>query len=306
MSNYEKCDLCKFEEYTLVFSGPDLLTNLDGVFQIVRCNKCGLLRQNPRLDWSSLSKYYLEDYISHNTQIQEEKNPLKRAIIRYGVWKKVRLIKKYKNCGDLLDVGCGTGRFLEEAKKTGNWELTGIEPNVKAATYTAEKLEIEIMINRFEDFENYHQTFDVVTMWDVFEHLYFPLVSAKKIYRLLKPEGIFVFSIPNMNSWDRKLFKQNWIGYDLPRHLYFFDKKNLAEIISQSGFQIIESRIVAGSYDSIKNDVLFYYKRRKNVLSKMLLYLFNTRILRVLLLFPVFFLDKLKINPVITYVVKKI
>jgi len=298
------CDLCKSSEYTFVFSGPDRLTNLGGQFHVVKCEECGLLRQNPRLGWESLSQYYQEDYISYSLGSEKE-NYITKSIKRYGVWKKVRLIKKYKKYGKLLDIGCGSGQFLEEAKRTTDWSLSAIEPNQNAAQYVVDKLSIKVQVSRFEDIRNYPQRFDIVTMWDVFEHFYYPVESVKKINDLLNPGGILVFSIPNLAGWDVKMFKENWIGYDLPRHLYFFDKKNIQRILQESGFQILETRIVSGSFNSIKNDIMFSLNAKSNSFYKFSLHLYNNLISRVFLFLPLFIIDKLKINPVITYVVKK-
>ena len=299
------CDLCKSNEFIFVFSGPDRLTNLGGQFQVVKCKKCGLLRQNPRLAWDSLSQYYQADYIAYSLE-SEEKRSLSRLIKRYGVWKKVRVIKKYKKFGKLLDIGCGSGQFLEEATRSTKWDLSAIEPNLNAARFVREKLSIDVQVTRFEDISGFSHKYDIVTMWDVLEHFHHPGECLRKIYQLLNPEGMLVFSIPNLHSWDLRIFKENWIGYDLPRHLYFFDKKNLTEVLHETGFQILETRIISGSYNSIKNDILFFLNAKNNTFRKLLFLLYSNFFSKLILFLPMFLLDKLKVNPVITYVVKKL
>jgi len=94
------CDWCGSTETSLLFEGPDRLEHLPGTFRLVRCKRCGLYRQNPRLSWEGLKHYYPEDYASHGKLVQEEKGALRQLDKRYGPWKRLRAIERYQPGGE--------------------------------------------------------------------------------------------------------------------------------------------------------------------------------------------------------------
>jgi SAM-dependent methyltransferase len=86
----------------------------------------------------------------------------------------------------------------------------------------------------------------VITLWDVLEHLPNPRSALEKCWRLLKTDGLVVFSIPNLASYDRYIFGNKWIGWDAPRHFTLFTKMTLNQIISDTNFLIIGERCFIG------------------------------------------------------------
>jgi SAM-dependent methyltransferase len=91
-------------------------------------------------------------------------------------------------------------------------------------------------------------SYDVITLWDVFEHLHDPEATLTEAARLLRPAGLLVMSTPNLASWDRRLFGKYWIGYELPRHLYLFDRWNVTPLLARQGFDLLEVRSFFGSH----------------------------------------------------------
>ena len=122
------CDYCGSgsTECDVLFEGPDRAERLPGIFRVVRCQRCGILRQNPRLAWVSLKDYYTENYDSHSMLVRHEKGFLRRLDKRYGPWKRLKAMERYSTGGTLLEVGCGTGLFLEEALRSGHFENTWV------------------------------------------------------------------------------------------------------------------------------------------------------------------------------------
>lgn len=301
------CAWCGEEKYDVIIKGPDRLLGMDGNFQFVKCKKCGLLRQNPYLEWDSLKEFYPENYSSYLPQVTDISSRIKRIDKKYGLYKRVKFINKYKPSGNWLDVGSGTGRVLQEAYRWRQWHLMGIEPTIEAAKYSERITGIKIHQTKIEDFNDFKEYFDIVTMWDVLEHLENPIDVLKKIWSLLKPNGIFVFSIPNLTSWDRKVFKDYWIGYDLPRHMYLFPPNLLYEIFEKIGFKIINKKCIAGSHGALILDLSFLNTElQSNFLNKLLRKGPDFFIPRIFTFFPLWFLDKLKISTNITYVARKI
>lgn len=301
------CDWCGSNQYSVVMQSRDYLTDKPGKFQFVKCAQCGLLRQNPRLDWPDLLTYYPDDFPSHRQQVSEIPSKLKRLNKRYGLWKRVRFINQYKSSGNWLDVGCGTGRLLQEAQLWDQWKLFGLEPISRLAEYTKTKLNIPTYPISFEDFQEDGTRFDIITMWDVLEHLPSPASGIRKVTRLLNQDGYFIFTIPNLNSIWRKIFKQSWIGYELPRHFYLYPPGVLNQMLEESGLQIINQRCIAGGHGTLMLDLVRWNKDKKfRFLSKLLDKGEDFLPIRLITLIPLWIIDKLKLGTNITYVAKKI
>ena len=301
------CPWCQNSEYKIVVSGPDLLAGLPGRFQFVKCSNCGLLRQEPRLSWKDLLRYYPPNYISHQPLPVEEHNILTRMTRRYGLQKRVRFIKKYVPSGNWLDVGCGSGLILSEAKYANTWSLEGLEPVTKQALSTSRKLDIPVHNSAFEEFDAPNSSYDLITMFDVLEHLLNPIEGIKKVSRLLKANGYFIFAIPNLNSYDRKLFKSYWVGYDLPRHLFLYPHDLLEKMLSSFDLQIISSRCVAGSHGALKMNLMFYNQNFQSPIIEFLVHnKIGDAILKGIDLIPLFISDLLKQSTDIFFVAKKV
>jgi len=242
------CNLCGQAGGDLVLEGPDRLLHLAGWFRVVRCPRCGLLRQDPRPTPQSIGFYYPTEYGPYSIAIDDEASSLARQDRRYGMWKRRVAIERYVPGGRLLDVGCATGNFLHEMARSGSWEVEGVEPSPEAAARARQRLGLAVHVGRLEEVELPASVFDVVTMWNVLEHLHDPLASLRIVRRVLKPGGLFVFSIPNMESIEAKLFGRYWLGWDLPRHIHFFPRPVASSMLREAGLSLLRWRCLAGAY----------------------------------------------------------
>jgi SAM-dependent methyltransferase len=308
--SFEKtpCDWCGSNETRLIFTGPDLLLGLPGQFSMVRCASCGLIRQDPRLKWDSLIAYYTEEYGPYEKNIAEEKSRFKQVDRRYGMWKRLRAIQQLKPLGKLLEIGCGTGIFLAEAQRTGRWELTAVEPNVEAAAYVEKNLHVPVFVDRFSEARLPLNNYDVIVMWNVLEHLDHPIGDLRHIHELLKEGGWLIFSIPNVESLDSKMFGPYWLGWELPRHLYLFPRKQMRQILDQIGFTRVRESCLAGNHASFGLSIEFAL-RGKNLqnrsLARLLLSLYRSLPVR-LLFSPLFWLiGKFRRSTLITVFAQK-
>lgn len=304
-----KCDWCGSNEIETIVECQDFLHDLPGLFRVVRCKNCGIYRQNPQLDWSSLQHYYPNGYIPHSSLVSEEVSKYKRVVKRYGNWKRSRLINKYKsNGGNLLDIGCGTGLFLEEVMRSKKWNVYGVEPNVNAASYAMAKLGVTIYNDKFSNVKLPRNYFDVITMWNVLEHLAHPIDDLKRIELILKPGGLLILSIPNPNSLARHVFGKYWVGWDQPRHLYLFPLDKLRLILAQLNFTILAEKCISTSYATLGLSLNFWSKNwnsKIRLLRILLNVLYNNTISKMLLLLPLKFLDMFKLSSIITIVAQK-
>ena len=190
-----------------------------------------MLLTKPQPEANILSKYYeSDDYISHTDSKKGVVSALYQIVKKRALKNKIRLITKANNqTGSLLDIGAGTGDFLKQAKLA-YWKVYGIEPN-KCARDLAFKKGIELK----ESIDDYkEQSFDVITLWHVLEHLPNLEETIKKIEKLLKLNGILIIAVPNFNSYDAAYYKKHWAAFDAPRHLWHFSRNTMNNLFSSN------------------------------------------------------------------------
>lgn len=200
-------------------------------FHICECLNCGLLYTMPRPNKEKIGEYYKsEEYYSH----QENKKGFIPRL--YESVKKVNLKHKYKlatkglETGKLLDIGCGVGDFLQTAEEKG-WETVGVEPAEDAKAIAKKRIKAEIITS--EEIEKLpNDSFDVITMWHVLEHVDNLRWQVAQLQRLIKQKGRIVIAVPNYKSYDGQFYKEHWAAYDVPRHLNHFNKKTITNILN--------------------------------------------------------------------------
>jgi SAM-dependent methyltransferase len=252
------CDFCGSEEYKTLFSGRDLLLGLPGLFTMVECSSCGLIRQNPQPTPDIIQFFYPSYYPSFTIAVDDEISMIRKLERKYGLIKMIKIVEKFQKGGKLLDVGCSTGNFLSELAKRRIWDVEGVDPSQYAVSYAQKRFGLKVRCGFIEEIDLPTETYDVVTMWDVLEHTYHPYFVIKKVNNLLKNGGYFIFSVPNMHSLDRYIFGKYWMGWDLPRHLYLFPDKVLDNMLRSAGFEIRKRYYNKGNYISIYDSTRFF------------------------------------------------
>jgi 2-polyprenyl-3-methyl-5-hydroxy-6-metoxy-1,4-benzoquinol methylase len=162
--------------------------------------------------------------------------PTEKAEIDYNV-----LYFNNKERGKLLDIGCGNGTFINRMHELG-WETQGIDPDPKAVDYCRQKglsaSQGDILSQNFSA-----ETFDIITLNHVIEHVSNPQALVQECFRILKKQGILIMATPNANSWMfRRLFRSNWFSLDPPRHLFIYNKNNLSTIFQDAGLNIVSAK----------------------------------------------------------------
>jgi SAM-dependent methyltransferase len=246
------CILCGARETRLAFTGKDRLAVTAEPFSIVQCQRCGLLFLNPRPSPEEMGRYYpYSQYKDEFTPaIEDEPSVVTRFNRRYHMERLCRAVEQVKRQGQLLDVGCATGNFLEGMRRRGNWRVCGVEVNEEAVRYARERFGLEVFQGELGAAGYPERSFDVVTLWNVLEHLYSPLDTLSEIRRLLKEDGVLVLSVPNADSLDARIFGDCWIGLDPPRHLYDLTGHTLSQLLGKAGLEANETRFITGSYHS--------------------------------------------------------
>lgn len=152
-------------------------------------------------------------------------------------------IERRKRGGRLLDVGCGDGRFLAGALQRG-WDAHGVDTSPGAIRSARRELGGRAVLTTLLKASYPAEHFDVVSLFEVLEHLPDVLGHLREIRRILKPEGLVCLSVPNFASLERTVFRRWWAGLDAPRHLQQFTPESLRFFLETSGFAVLELRSV--------------------------------------------------------------
>jgi glycosyltransferase involved in cell wall biosynthesis/SAM-dependent methyltransferase len=202
----------------------------------VKCNNCGLIYTNPIPDKDSLNKYYslLADEDDINVENRFE------FLVRMSN-KRLEKIERYHSRSTLLDIGTGSGFFVGAAIDRG-WEANGLELAEGNCQYAKENFNIDLINKDFYDFSP-EQKYDVVTLFEVIEHLRDPVQAINKARKLLKEDGIFVLATPIRDSLYGKKAKEKNIFWTTVEHLIYFDKNVMIDYLNDNGFELLESNL---------------------------------------------------------------
>jgi SAM-dependent methyltransferase len=252
------CPLCDSPDCVGVATMQDRLLGVDGQFHMVRCSQCGLHYLNPQPTMEELVPYYSEDYDPFQIASPDELPFLQRHSLTYGLNKRCRLVNRQKTGGRLLEIGCATGLFLDAMRRTGNWQVQGVDVSEKAVECARETFGLDVFHGSVAEAHLGDDVFDVVVMWDVLEHVHSPRETLLEIRRILKPDGVLVFRVPLLDAWDRRLFGRYWAGWDAPRHLTLFSKETLGLMLARTGFRVQRTVCISGSYPTFVLSVRFW------------------------------------------------
>jgi SAM-dependent methyltransferase len=234
------CNLCGASAAAVHATGRDRLTGVDGEFTLVRCAQCGLVYLNPRPRADEIDRYYPADYLPFLPAIDDEPGWFRRLDRRNGLRRRQAIMRRWVGRPEpgahrLLDVGCATGIFLQGMAEEG-WQVQGVELSPTAADYARRRFGLNVFTGTLEQARLPTGSFDVITLWDVLEHVYDPKATLHEVHRLLKPNGAFVFSLPDLDTIEAKVFGRYWAGLDMPRHLTLFNRATLGRLLRETGF----------------------------------------------------------------------
>ncbi len=258
MENLTSCLVCGNTLFTPLFSCKDFVATGE-LFQLLRCNECSFLFTNPRPSSNEIGKYYQsERYVSHAGDKAgfSFMYKLYDAVRDFSIKQKLALIKSYHDGGNLMDLGCGLGYFLDGAIKDNTFKSIGIDISDDAINYVKKRFGYEVK-NESELDSLTQNSFDIITQWHVLEHVHLLNERMQQLKRLLKENGTLFIAVPNSNSWDAKYYKEFWDGYDVPRHLYHFNQKSFDALMAKHGFKVVDTRpmIFDAPYISMRSEV---------------------------------------------------
>lgn len=220
------CPICGEMRPQEFLHGPDRFHGRLEEYRLVRCAGCSLVWLSDPPESSEMHLHYTEAYdqlISGSGQ-----NSPHRWVARN------KALTVHKQSGSLLDLGCSSGSFLESLKGRG-WNLHGIEMSAESARIAEARSGAQLFVGDILDAPFCRESFDVITCFDVLEHLYEPRRVMAKVAEWLKPGGIFYVLVPNVDGAEARVFGSYWHGLELPRHLFHYSPASLTFLARSAG-----------------------------------------------------------------------
>ena len=239
MTTLDKCPSCQATVFSKWLICRDHTVSKQE-FRIDSCHNCGLKFTNPRPKETEIGAYYeSKEYISHTNEGQGLFDKIYRQVRQWAVDNKLKLLSELNpKKGNLLDIGCGTGFFVTQAKADG-WQVSATEPGQKPRKVAANSAQIQVAETIFDlEKQGRGGVYDLITMWHVLEHVHQLHETINWIKTHLKPAGKLIVAVPNHQSYDAEVFKEKWAAYDVPRHLYHFSADSMAHLMAQHDLKI--------------------------------------------------------------------
>ncbi|NVO01285.1 MAG: class I SAM-dependent methyltransferase [Bacteroidetes bacterium] len=239
-----ECTYCKSDNSSFKYSTIDIF---ESKFNIHQCNECSAFFLAPNPTQEQLAEAYSESYYGEKEEKFE--GIFEKAMDFFRKKRAVLLTKKLPNGASVLDIGCGNGRFLSSLLNYGDFKLFGVELEGNSAKRAARIKEINLKVGTIDQKDFPESSLDAVSMFHVFEHLTQPKETLEIVSEILKKDGLFVVSFPNIDSWQSKFFKGKWLHLDPPRHLFFFAPIDFKMLMKQLGFELVHE-----NYSSIEQN----------------------------------------------------
>ncbi len=257
------CPICNATKFSHFLDCKDYTVS-QKIFSIVECKSCGFHFTNPIPKVDDIGNYYKsESYISHSSTNKGLINKLYQLVRKRTLKQKVKLIQFESKGKNHLDIGAGTGHFINATTQAG-FNSLGLEPDEDARNLAIKLHNVNIKpLQHLFDLQD--KSIDVITMWHVLEHVYYLKKDLAKITSILKDDGVLVVAVPNMSSYDANKYKQFWAAYDLPIHLYHFQPQDISNLFEQYNMKV--DKILPMKYDSFYVSMLSEKYKGGNIIS---------------------------------------
>jgi len=216
------CILCNSDKSVLYQRRDD-----DCIF---KCLKCGLLFVSPQPTKEKLRQYYKDFKPDYLIKYKDEVIKKGKAILK--------IVRKFKKNGQLLDVGCGYGFFMEVARKNG-WNVFGVEISPLASEFARRNFGLDVFTGQLAEANLGENYFDLISLQHTLEHLPEPLKDLSTIKSKLRDDGLLVVIVPNALSLIARCVKINWLCLAEKTHLFHYSKSTLKRLLEKSGFCIV-------------------------------------------------------------------
>jgi SAM-dependent methyltransferase len=216
------------------------------IYPIWRCGACEVQFVYPQPSESDLKKIYTSSYFQRGEKYGKGTSDSLPLATRLNEKAKVDSVCKHRSQGSLLDVGCATGSFLSEAQKHG-FTGVGVEISAEAGRLAREQYGLRVHNDLFST-ELTAGSFDIVTLWDVVEHLASPSRVLRRAHELLKPGGVLILTTGDVSSWWARITGRRWPLLTPPQHLFFFTPQSMRVLVRDAGFEGVNIAHSVGKY----------------------------------------------------------
>lgn len=264
--HYATCPLCSSSKIGLTLATEDFSISKDA-FEIYACQDCDFhFTQNAPAP-AAIAPYYKSDvYISHSDTKEGIVNRLYHSARNLMLQKKQKLVQQLTTGKRLLDIGSGTGYFLNHMQKNG-FQVIGVEIDDAARNATLKNFNIKV--NPPATFLEGKLTpkVDIISLWHVLEHLHDMDGYMQRMHNQLADDGVVLIAVPNHKSYDAQYYGKHWAAYDVPRHLWHFSPKTVAKLADKNGFKVVDQKrlpldpfynsLLSEKYQSSKLSLIF-------------------------------------------------
>lgn len=242
-------------------------------YRLVACRQCGMVYMNPRPDEASIGRFYPDDYEWYQPPTRrvpwwrQRQEGLRRLVMSrlYGNPPPLRNLTEkllavlaspffrpnaysltaipYQGRGRLLDYGCGAGWFAHRMQQLG-WDVTAMDFTEAAVARVARRYNLPVLAGTLPHPDVGPESFDVITMGAVLEHVHHPRRVIEAAARALRPGGYLAVSVPNLASWGFRYFGEDWWGLQIPQHLLHFTPATLGRLLTSHGLEVRREQIL--------------------------------------------------------------
>ena len=241
-THLRKCMICGSEELKRVYDFEE--------FHVLKCGYCKNAWRSNMYDENKINEIYCQSSYEDNPYFSYDISTVHSlGNNRFKNFDRaLKFLKKNGHKGRLLDIGCGSGAFLSMAKDYG-WELTGIEISSELSEVCRKNVpNAEVINESFENSQLEPESFDLITMWDVIEHVIDPIDVITQIKGLLVKGGVALFCTPDESSLlaniGKLLYNASWkypaLALHPPNHTYFFSREGFGQMLKSLDLQILE------------------------------------------------------------------
>jgi 2-polyprenyl-3-methyl-5-hydroxy-6-metoxy-1,4-benzoquinol methylase len=235
------CPVCLNPVTEPALSGTDwLFESTTKIFRLNSCACCHCLFLDPMPCEEEIAGFYPSLYWWHSSNPQRDSSLKKLESVYRKLALRDHIAFISRAAGnrpglDLLDVGCGSGTLLALLKHRG-FRPVGVDFSEEAARVAETENGVRVIVGSLHQAHFPSESFDIVTLFHVLEHVTTPRHTLAEVFRILKPNGAIILQVPNIDSWQFKAFGAKWYGLDVPRHVIDYSKKSVLKLLKDTGF----------------------------------------------------------------------
>lgn len=301
MQPLTNCPVCEGPRQRSYCKTRDRHYGIAGEYTLVRCDGCRVVFLNPMYSEDELTPLYPQDYYAHNKIIRSGgiKERVKQVL-------GMRIHTKdpaFSKPGRVLDIGCGSGWFLEEMRDEG-WETFGVEINPDGARRGREVAGLDIRTGTLQDANFPSEYFDYVRSNHSFEHISHPNETLSEIHRILKSDGKLMIGVPNIASFNATMFGRYWWYLGAPVHTFNYTPHALSRLLEKQNF-VVEKITYNSDYSGVLGSFQIWLNRntsRKSIEG----WAYNQKPLRLVSQWIAKILDVFKTGDAIEVIARKV